>query len=62
MGGDKKIAVKELNPFKMITDPMNPNTIITFLRKTNRIISQRVIDQPGVNKSNFIFKKVIGKS
>ena len=46
----------------MISDPMNPNTIFTFLRKTNRIISQRVIDQPGVNKSNFIFKKVIGKS
>lgn len=40
---------------------MNPNSLFLF-RETNKIITQRVVGEKGIDKSNFVFKKVIGKS
>ena len=48
--------------FKMSYNPMNPNTLIPFYADKNKIISQRVIEYSQVEKSNFIFRKVIGRS
>ena len=48
--------------FKVTINPMNPNTLIPFYADKNKIISQRVIEYTQVEKSNFIFRKVIGRS
>ena len=47
---------------KVTINPMNPNTLIPFYADKNKIISQRVIEYTQVEKSNFIFRKVIGRS
>ena len=62
--GNKENLVGETDKrkFKMSYNPMNPNTLIPFYADKNKIISQRVIEYSQVEKSNFIFRKVIGRS
>ena len=50
---DKKLS--------LITNPMNPNTLLPMLRETNKIINNRIVEGAKISKTNFLFKKIIGK-
>lgn len=40
-------------------DPMNPNSALPFLRETNKILNQRVLDGARKTKANFRYEKQI---
>ena len=45
----------------LINNPMNPNTIFPLFRETNKIMNNRIVEGAKITKTNFLFKKIIGK-